>query len=370
MRILMIDGALPARDSSAGERATFDLIDALHSLGHSLAFTALGTNGREAERLAALVAADVEVLPGHGGGLKHLQAVLRECWDTVIVHRPGPALLAADSLAAAGAVTIHWGHDIHAWRLEAQHQQCANVPKHKLMVTQISERRCWQAYDLTVYPTGREADHVNASGGRALAVPYYRLGDEDLGQPRWDPSRRGCLMVGAAFHEPNRDAVAFAAGEILPLLGPDGSITVVGEWPPECRGSLEVKGLRFTGRVSEEELRQLHADHLCLLAPLRFGAGARRKLVAAMGLGLPVVTSDEGLRGLLVRDGTAADGVLIAGSAEQFADRVAELAMSPALWQSCAVDARVAVEAVYAMPAVDDAVARALQRARELHDGC
>jgi hypothetical protein len=369
MRILMIDGALPARDFSAGERATFDLIDALLSLRHSVAFTALGTNGREAERLAALMAAGLDVLPGHGGGMKHLQAVLRERWDTVIVHRPGPALLAAEPLAAAGVVSIHWGHDIHAWRLEAQHQLCANVPKHKLMVTQITERRCWQAYDLSVYPTVREASHVNASGGRALAVPYYRLGAEDLGEPCWHPSRRGCLMVGAAFHEPNRDAVAFAVQEILPLLGPDGSITVVGEWPPDCRDSLEVKGVRFTGRVSEEELRQLHVDHLCLLAPLRFGAGARRKLVAAMGMGLPVVTSAEGLRGLLVRDGNAADGVLIADSAEQFAHRVAELAMSPALWQSCAVDAQAAVDALYAMPAVDDAVAQALQRAREFHDG-
>jgi glycosyltransferase involved in cell wall biosynthesis len=365
----MIDGALPARDSSAGERATFDLIDALHSLGHCVEFTALGTNGRETERLAALMAAGVDVLPGHGGGLKHLQAVLCECWDTVIVHRPGPALLAAEPLAAAAAVTLHWGHDIHTWRLEAQHQLCANVPKHKLMVTQITERRCWQAFDLTVYPTEREARYVNAFGGRALAVPYYRLGAEDLGEPRWHPSRRGCLMVGAAFHEPNRDAVAFAANEILPLLGPAGHITVVGEWPLECRGSLELKGVRFTGRVSEEELRQLHADHLCLLAPLRFGAGARRKLVAAMGLGLPVVTSHEGLRGLLVRDGSVADGVLIAGSAEQFADRVAELAMSPTLWQTCAVDGQAAVEAVYSTRAVDAAVARALQQARELHDG-
>jgi len=367
MKILMIDGALPARDCSAGERATFDLIDALKALGHSVVFTALGTNGRESQRLPGLEAAGVTILRGHGGGLKHLQDALSESWDMVIVHRPGPALLAAEALKAAGVVSVHWGHDIHTWRLEAQRQRCDNVPRHQLLVTDVTERRCWQAYDLNVYPTGREADHVNSAGGRAVALPYYRLTSDDLAPTLWSRARRGCLMVGAAFHEPNFDAVAFAVAEILPLLGPDHGITVVGEWPAERRASFEENGVRFTGRINEQALRRLHADHLCLLAPLRFGAGARRKLVAAMGLGLPVVTSEEGLRGLLVRDGLPADGVRIAATAEQFADQVTELATAPALWNTCAADAQAAVSAVYSSSTFDAAVEQTLQRAEECH---
>ena len=123
MKILMVDGALPARDCSAGERATFDLIDALKALGHSVVFTALGTNGRETERLHALEVAGVTILGGHGAGLNHLHDALMETWNTVIVHRPGPALLAAEALKAAGVVSVHWGHDIHTWRLEAQRQR-------------------------------------------------------------------------------------------------------------------------------------------------------------------------------------------------------------------------------------------------------
>ncbi|QPN62406.1 glycosyltransferase [Synechococcus sp. CBW1004] len=369
MRVLMLDGALPARESSAGERATFDLIDALHNLGHKVSFSALGINGKETERLPDLVASGVELLPGHGGGLAHLHEVLREPWDAVIVQRPGPALLAAETLTTTGAISLHWGHDIHTWRLEAQQRLCGSVPGHKLKVTALSERRCWQFYDLSVYPTRREADYINSVGGRGAAVPYYRLNSEDLITPDMHTSRRGCLMVGASFHAPNRDALGFAVADILPLLGREARITVVGEWPLEHRAGLDGKGVRFAGRVSEEELRRLHGEHLCLLAPLRFGAGTRRKLVAAMGLGLPVVTSAEGLRGLLVRDGFEEDGVLIAASAKQFADRVVELTTSHSLWEACSIRAQAAVAAVYSAPSFDNAVAEALKRAGELHNG-
>jgi O-antigen biosynthesis protein len=368
MTLLMIDGALPARESSAGERATFDLMEALHALGHGVSFTALGTNGKEQERLQALQAAGITVLPGFGGGLTHLEEVLAQPWDTVIIHRPGPALAAAAPLAASGAVTLHWGHDIHLWRLQAQQSWCGTVPVHKLRLTELVERRCWQAYDLTVYPTAREAEHVAASGGRAAAVPYYRLTALDL--PALGPwsSRRGCLMVGAAFHAPNADAVEFAVREILPLLNAEAFLTVVGEWPAEQRAPLQGPRVHFTGRVSEEELRRLHAEHLCLLAPLRFGAGARRKLVAAMGLGLPVLTTHEGLRGLLVRDAGPTDGVLIAATGAQFAQQIAALQVDPGLHAAGVAAASAAVAAVYSQGRFDAAVSRTLELAREKHD--
>lgn len=175
-------------------------------------------------------------------------------------------------------------------------------------------------------------------------------------------------MVGAAFHAPNADAVAFAVREILPLLDAEAFLTVVGEWPADQRASLQGPRVTFTGRVSEEELRRLHTEHLCLLAPLRFGAGARRKLVAAMGLGLPVLTTDEGLRGLLVRDAGPADGVLIAATAAQFARQIAALQADPGLHAAGAVAARAAVAEVYAQGRFDAAVARTLQLAREEHD--
>lgn len=356
--VLVVDGAIPAREASAGERATIDLLDGLLSLGYDVAFTALGVNGDEAVRTAALQARGVVVQPGHGGGTAHLAAVLEQtAFEYVIVHRPGPGVAALHALRSVDTVTILFGHDIHQWRLRAQQALTADVPTHQMLVTQVAEARCWQGYDLCVYPTRREARHVDG-----WAMPYYRLTDEDLPSLPRGP-RRGCLMVGASSHAPNRDALAVAVTQIQPLARE--SLTVVGDWPVLDRQAYLSHDVRFTGRVPEEQLRQLHHDHLALLAPLRFGAGSRRKLVAAMGLGLPVITTAEGAQGLLVDDAGDDDSVTICNDAPAMALAVQHLRRRPAQATLLAQRAQDRVRAVYGQPRYDDALQEMLDQARE-----
>lgn len=376
LQILIIDGALPQRDASAGERATFDQVAGLTALGHDVMFMALGEAGDGHLRVAPITAAGAQVPSDFGGGLPQLRLLLESRpWDVVISHRPGPAMMAQAVLRRRpDTATVYWGHDIHTWRLQAQQSLRADVAARHMRVTEVLEPRCWDAYDLTVYPTTREAEFVSArqqSAGRGAAMPYYRLTSDDLvdevGQLN---GRSGCLLVGTAAHAPNRDAVSFAVHEILPELrkrDPDAHLTVVGDWPAPMVSQLTRPGVEFLGRVSDAELIRLHSSHSCLLAPLRFGAGARRKIVGAMGLGLPVVTTSEGLRGLLVRDGVPADGLIVAEQPAALAVAVAELNASPELWHRAAVTARESVAKVYAAAEFDRALAEVLQRAVTLH---
>ena len=372
LRVLMVDGAPPHRDASAGERATFDLIDGLHRLGHSVTFTSLGVNESHQMRSRLLVDHGVHVAADYGTGTSHLRALLQEqAWDVVIVHRPGPALAALPCLIEAGdAATLFWGHDIHTWRLQAQVDQGLSVPRHRLLVTEVSERRCWDGYDLTVYPSAREAKFVSGrptSVDRGQAFPYYRLTNDDLVSDVADEqTRRGCLMVGGSSHEPNRDAVEYAVNRVLPLLqaqDPNAFLTVVGTWSTSAQEALMRDGVTFVGHVSDDELRRLHTTHVCLLAPLRFGAGTRRKLVAAMGLGLPTVTTAEGVRGLLVRDATEADGVLVADDPQQIVAAVTSLQQQPELWKSVSGAGRDAVASVYGAAEFDAALSALLSLA-------
>ncbi len=358
-RLLVVDAAMPDREASAGERATVDLLDGLQSLGHEVSFTCWWSNGRDD---AGLRQAGVRVLPGYGAGAPHMREVMGSAWDAVIVHRPGPGLLAKEILRDSGAATVYFGHDIHQWRMLAQQQAGVPVDRHQALLTEAAERRCWQTFDVSVYPTLREAQHVTERvGAHALAMPYYRLCDVDLPPVNEHASRRGLLMVGGSSHAPNRDALHVAVTRILPLL--TEGITVVGDWPAADRAGLAVPGVHFTGRVSEGELRRLHATHLALLAPLRFGAGSRRKLVAAMGLGLPVITGEEGCRGLLVRDGSAADSVIVSDDPQAIAGAVRRLREDPHWWLDLARGAQAAASQVYARVNYDSAVTELLRQA-------
>lgn len=364
----MVDSGLPLREASAGERATLDLVDSLHELGVELHITALGATDDMASRAGAIRRAGIGLLAGHGGGVAHLQSVVSQGnYDMVIVHRPGAALVAQVPLAGFTGVSVYFGHDIHQWRLEAQQRIRGDVPSHRSLVDQMAERRCWGAYDITVYPSHREADFARSLAKTAIAMPYYRLTAEDLPPLSLQSNRRGCLMVGSSSHAPNRDSVEFAVNEILPLI--DEPLTVVGDWPQAHRAGLESSRVRFVGRVDEPTLRELHSTHLALLAPLRFGAGTRRKLVGAMGLGTPVLTTGEGLRGLLVRDATADDPVLVGTSASEFATHVRFLRDAPAEAEDLADRAQRCVAGVYGSQVYDRSVAELLALAQSLGAG-
>ena len=377
-RVLVIDGGPLDGSASAGERASLDLLDGLVALGAEVSFLPMGSRGeRDADLLAALAARGVtrdHPMPTASQGLADLLST--QPVDVVIANRPGPAAMATVALQQHPDVAhIYWGHDIHGRRLAAQQAARGDVEGHRARATVLAEQRCWDFYDLTAYPTEREAAAVAASvgPGRSLACPYFLLSGADLPPsttPRAD--RAGLLMVGGAAHAPNLDAVEWAVSEILPLVQvshPGLRLTIVGDWPTPLVGRFAGNGVHFAGRVSDDELRRLHDEALCLFAPLRFGSGSRRKIVAAMGLGLPVVTTMEGQEGLLVRDGRGlADGLLIAETASELAGAVATLNDDPSLWHLCVDISRQAVSTVYDQLHYTAAVASALQQAVDNRD--
>ena len=361
-RVLVVDGAMPARQASAGERATFDLLDGLVATGHDVVFTTIGSTAEDSLRVGAVAERGVEVPAGYGHGEAGLRSFLASGpWHAVFVNRPGPALVASEALRGVAAARIYLGHDIHQWRLLAQNELVGDVPSHLRAVTEIAERRCWGAYDVSVYPTLREADHVNAQPGlegAARALPYYRLTDQDLPPVIPRPDRRGLLVVGASAHAPNRDAAAVAVRDVLPLVAEP--LSIVGDWPMSERASLAGDRVWFTCRVTDDVLIELHHRHLALLSPLRFGAGSRRKLVAAMGLGLPVITTSEGARGLLVRDAEPDDAVLIAETPAQMAEAVRRLRAEPDWADEIAARAQHVVRDVYAASIYDQQITNLL----------
>jgi len=139
------------------------------------------------------------------------------------------------------------------------------------------------------------------------------------------------LFVGGFRHTPNVDAMRFFCRQVLPLVRralPDVIVTIVGDAPPtEIRAlSSSSPAITVTGWVPQVE--PYLASHCISIAPLRFGAGLKGKIVQAMAAGLPVVTTSVGAEGLDLVHGTTA---LIADAPEAFADSIVRLCTDQAL---------------------------------------
>lgn len=132
--------------------------------------------------------------------------------------------------------------------------------------------------------------------------------------------RSDFVTIGNFRHPPNMDAVRYLKKKIWPLIRkelPDARLHVYGAYVTQQAEQMHnpEEGFLVKGRV--EDATRVVANAKVLLAPLRFGAGLKGKLVEAMQCGTPSVTTSMGAEGM-TRDKDNWAGI-IADDPEDFA---------------------------------------------------
>jgi glycosyltransferase involved in cell wall biosynthesis len=171
---------------------------------------------------------------------------------------------------------------------------------------------------------------------------------------------RKVAFVGSYGYGPNEEAALSMIRTIMPairrLTGPI-ELVLIGRDPTPAMRELAARSesVRITGTVADPvtELR----DAGVLVVPLRAGAGSRIKILEAMLAGVPVVTTAAGLEGL---DAAPGRDVLVAESAEAFAEAVARLRADDVARGELTRSATVFVREHHSQTAISAAVTRAL----------
>ncbi|MDJ0559199.1 MAG: glycosyltransferase family 4 protein, partial [Microcystis sp. M53599_WE4] len=146
--------------------------------------------------------------------------------------------------------------------------------------------------------------------------------------------RSGLVFIGSYNHPPNIDAVKWLCLEIMPLVWafrPDITVNLLGSNLKDEVKELANDKVIVTGYVPEVE--PYFQKSRVFVAPLRFGAGMKGKIGQSLSLGLPTITTKIGAEGMGLIDH---QDVLIADTAEEFAQAVIELYDNMELWQKLA----------------------------------
>ncbi|NTU78189.1 MAG: glycosyltransferase [Chloroflexales bacterium] len=152
----------------------------------------------------------------------------------------------------------------------------------------------------------------------------------------WSPPDSDLLIYpGALSYDANFDAVAHFLRAILPHIRrerPNVRLRVTGRVTPEqVRALPAAEGVEFTGYL--DDVRPAVARAWAEVVPLRKGGGTRLKVLEALALGTPVVSTAKGVEGLDLCPGQE---VLVADAPEAFAAQTVRLLGSPALRQDLA----------------------------------
>jgi glycosyltransferase involved in cell wall biosynthesis len=132
------------------------------------------------------------------------------------------------------------------------------------------------------------------------------------------------VFTGTMDFRPNVDAILWFAREVLPLIKeqvPGVRVYIVGQRPHTRLDVLRADpAITITGAV--EDTRPYIAAASVYIAPLRMGGGTRLKLLEAMSLQTPIVSTMLGAEGYAVTNGRE---LLLADDADAFARSIVEL---------------------------------------------
>lgn len=356
-RVLVLDQGTPLPDRDAGAVATFNLMLMLRDAGYQVTFAPVDDMAFVGDGTQALQRSGIETL--YAPFVQNVRAHLRSHgnrYDLVVAVRPDVTERCIPDLRryCTRAQVLYLSPDLHFLRLAREAEitggESAQDASERMRVRELA---LMSAVDGVVVHTDVERDLLQSllPAVRISVLPWV-IG---TGGPAASPEMRSNIVfLGNYQHEPNVDAVTHFVNAMLPSIhaqAPGLKFVVAGAEPPASMRALSSAAVEVTGHVTD--LPTLLSRARVMVAPLRFGAGVKGKVVTALAAGVPVVATPLAIEGIPITPGIH---VLVEESPEAFAGAVVRLFRDDALWMQLSVAGREAACRLYGEPAAERAL--------------
>ncbi|MHB1457498.1 MAG: glycosyltransferase family 4 protein, partial [Armatimonadota bacterium] len=195
--------------------------------------------------------------------------------------------------------------------------------------------------DLVLTVSETDKDSLTAMGVNPAIIESVPIGvDVDTMKPvDMVTQSRNILSLGTMSWPPNIDSMLYFVKDVMPIIRdhlPGCTLTIAGSQPSPAIQSLESEpDISVTGFV--EDIDSIARKCGVFIVPLRSGSGVRVKILNALAMGLPIVSTSIGAEGLDVRDD---EHLLIADTPHDFANSVIRILTDPDLAQTLGLNGR------------------------------
>lgn len=255
-----------------------------------------------------------------------LEKKMREGFDAVHVQHLRMAQYFGDKpddhviLDLPDAFSLYWKRrsaNAHSWLM----RRFAEMEHRRLLKY---EKQTLPGFGLNLVCSEEDAAYLRENTGARIEVLPNGV-DTSVFHPKHQIERiRGrILFTGNMDYEPNIDAVVWFCEKIFPAVlkaHPQAQFVIAGQRPVARVQALAGRKVSVTGFVQDISEEYAKAD--VVVAPLRFGAGTQNKVLEALAMGVPVICTQIGFKGLGIESGL---GALLAADAEDFASKVNQL---------------------------------------------
>lgn len=304
--ILFIDHYVPTWDKDAGSKTVFSYMMMFKNKGYSVKFLGdnFGLNSPYGDELQKL---GIEVLYGN-----NLQATIWEYlkenkrnFDFIFLNRPHIAIKYIDFIRQnMFTKIIYYGHDLHYLRLQREYDLTGDENAlYESKYFRNLEYSLLYKSDMSYYPSYKEVEEIKNVDDtlRVKSINAYIFDKKEIVYRDFN-NTKDLLFVGGFAHEPNIDAIRWFHKSIMPRVKASNSsinLKIVGSnATEEVKNICREGGYELLGFVSDEELKKLYKETRIVVAPLRYGAGIKGKIVEAMANGAAIITTTCGAEGI------------------------------------------------------------------------
>lgn len=257
----------------------------------------------------------------------HSLRIGRQCMvDEMTAHHEGPKL---STDLVESVMSFDPANNL------SQPQERLSKRKLKAADSYIRELASVHRCDMTLVCSPAEIQLMRRWGvseDRMTLAPFFCEPNSGTSMPAFD-ERADFVTVGGFKHPPNVDSVMLLMNEIWPKIRarlPGAKMNIYGAYPTQSILSLDNEALGFRVHGHVKDLDEVLRKSRVLLAPLRYGAGIKGKIVDAWRNECPVVTTPIGSEGI----GDARNwGGLVSTNSDDFADAAVRLYTDQAEWE-------------------------------------
>lgn len=187
---------------------------------------------------------------------------------------------------------------------------------------QSYERRLFEVFDATTIIAQSDRDLIDHPKNESIVIVPNGV-DLEVFVPQLCEKKYDLAFCGNMAYAPNINAVEFLAKEILPIVWntlPDVNLCIAGATPSPKVKSFASEKIIVTGWV--EKMQDIYAQSQVFIAPMRIGTGLQNKLLEAMAMEIPCITTNLANGSLQATDGRE---ILVGNSAQEIADLIIRL---------------------------------------------
>lgn len=360
--VVMMDAFYPRPDEDSGSLDQVNFIRIFQNLGYDVAFIALLNFGNSPEVGAQVTALGANcIVASEFASIEEYLFLNQERIAIVFlsrVHFGGAWIDRARAFCPKARILFNTV-DLHHIREEREAALRGDPDSiARAQETKRLEYACIMQADASIVVSEHEQRLLaeELPSARVAVVPLMReISRTDF--PAWQ-GRQHLAFIGGFQHQPNIDAVNYFLDEIWPIVQarrPELVFHVIGSHLPDTLKERHAPNVEWVGYVPAIEP---WLDRIRLtIAPLRYGAGAKGKVVSSLLNGVPCVATSVAAEGMGLRIG---QDILSCHNPQEFAEAIIKVHDDADMWSSLSLHGFETISQKYSIEYAQQSLANVL----------